>query len=117
MNHPVEIIVAAGRVTIITVAPIVLYAWVISNPAYGKPDYDVPLMVAAAGMVAIAVLSVSLQLFSPSSPTSTGIRSARRWPTVDILLLAVVLGVLGFMASGAHRAITYDGRGFGAPPE
>ncbi len=60
------VIVAAGRVITNTVTPIVLYAWVIGNPAYGRPDHDIPRMVVSVGVIATTVLSVGLQLLSPT---------------------------------------------------
>jgi hypothetical protein len=74
----------ASRSICITVAPVVLYAWVIGNPAYGRPDHDVALIVVAIGVVATALLPVGMRLLSQRSPAS----NVNRWSIAELVLLA-----------------------------
>jgi hypothetical protein len=110
----------ASRAAAIIFTPLLLGAWVMSDPRC-QPDYDLPLAFAALGVVAVASVPLLLKHLA-RSPKVVHVPGAPRFgdgmTRWDVLLLCVVLGLPAFMASGKGRAVLADGCGFtghGAP--
>ena len=111
----------ASRAAAIIVTPLLLGAWVLNDPRSCQPDYDLPLALAALGIVAVASVPLLLKHLARSTKVVHVPGAPRfgdgmtRW---DVVLLCAVLMLPAFMASGKGRAVVYDGCGFtghGAP--
>lgn len=108
----------ASRAAAIILTPLLLAAWVLNNPRSCQPDYDLPLALAALGLVAVASVPLLLKHLA-RSPKVVHVPGAPRFgdgmTRWDVLLLCAVLGLPAFMASGKGRAVFYDGCGFTGP--
>ena len=105
----------ASRAAAIIFTPLLLGAWVLSNPHSCQTDYDLLLALAALGLVAVASVPLLLKHLA-RSPTVVHVPGAPRFgdgmTRWDVLLLCVVLALPAFMASGKGRAVFQDGCGF-----
>jgi hypothetical protein len=106
-------VATAARVVVFTVAPLLLWLWLVKNPAYcASANYDLPMKAVALILLGISTAPLLTRIRRP--PFRDG------WTIPDALVVVAMIGFVLFIQSGQGRMVTYDGCGFapglGGPP-
>lgn len=104
----------AARVTVLVVAPLLLFAWVKQNPSSCVRDYDLAMAIVAGATLVVSLVPFLVRVLGPRTKAA---RLGDAWMLPDLGLVTAMLLLLLFMRSGLGRMVVYDGCGIIAGPD